>query len=408
MARPPILGLDVGSNTVRAVVAEPTTRGQMVVKQVISRRSRGLRRGVVVETNEVADTLREVFTEVAKVSKPALRNIYLGVNGADVRTQSSRGIIAVSRANSEIYQDDIDRVIQASGAVNSSSNRVTLHTLTKEFVVDGINGVNNPLGMVGARLEVVSYLVEAFEPAVKSLMHCVELNRGSVSALILNPLAAAQAVLNKSQKELGVVLADIGYNTTGLAVYEEDKLLHTKVLGVGAGHITSDLAVALKVPVEAAEKIKIDHGFALASGVQAKETIDLSQVDQTLKGNPSRRFVAEVIESRLAEICELINDELKSIGKEGHLPGGAVLVGGGAKMPGIVELFRNDLKLSTKVGYAGAEKFGTISPNIADVLENPEYATVLGLAFWDRELNKDSVSQIKSGLVSRIVKIFLP
>lgn len=408
MAQTPILGLDIGSNTVRAVVAEPTVHGQIIVRHSLARRSKGMRKGVVSDTPEVMVVLRDIFDEVGRISRPALKNIYLGVNGTDVKTQLSRGIIAVSRANSEIYKDDINRVIQASEAVNISSNRMILHTMTREFMVDGVSDINDPEGMSGARLEVVSFLVEAFEPAVKNLIKCVESSKGGISALILNPLAAAQAVLNKSQKELGVVLIDIGYNTTGVAVYEEEKLLHTKVLGVGAGHITSDLAVALKVPVEIAEKIKLEYGYASAKDVPSKESIDLGKIDDTLKGSPSKKFVAEVIESRLSEICELVNNELKSIGKDGHLPGGAVLVGGGAKMPGIAELFKNELKLSTKVGFSGQERFGTISPGTADILENPEYAAVLGLAFWNRELDKDGRGRIKNNFINRILKSFLP
>ncbi len=408
MAQTPILGLDIGSNTVRAVVAEPTVRGQIVIRHSLTRRSKGVRKGVISDAGETMAILEDIFDEIGRISKPALKNIYLGVNGTDVKTQLSRGIIAVSRANSEIYKDDISRVIQASEAVNISSNRMILHTMTREFIVDGVNNINDPEGMSGARLEVVSFLVEAFEPAVKNLIRCVESSNGGISALILNPLAAAQAVLNKSQRELGVALIDIGYNTTGLAVYEEEKLLHTRVLGVGAGHITSDLAVALKVPVEIAEKIKLEYGYASAKDAPSKESIDLSKVDDTLKGNPSKRFVAEVIESRLSEICELVNNELKSIGKDGHLPGGAVIVGGGAKMPGIVEFFKNELKLSTKVGFSGQERFGTVSPSIADILENPEYATVLGLAFGNRELDKDSRGRTKNNFISRILKSFLP
>ncbi len=408
MAHTPILGLDIGSDTVRAVVAEPTIHGQMVVRQSITRRSKGMRKGVVNEAGEVAETVGDILDEVGKISKPALRNIYLGINGANIKTQLSRGIIAVSRANSEIYKDDVARVMQAAEAVSHSSNREILHNVTREFIVDGMGDVRNPEGMSGARLEVVSYIIEAFKPALDTLVRCVEINKGGVTAIMLNPLAAANAVLNKSQKELGVVLIDIGYNTTGLAIYEEDKLLHTKILGVGAGHITSDLAVALKVPIDVAEKIKLEHGYASSKDVPSKESIDLSKIDESMKGTPSKKFVAEVIESRLSEICELVNNELKSIGKEGHLPGGAVLVGGGAKTPGITELFKNELKLSTKVGFSGQERFGTISPNTADILENPEYATVLGLAFSTKELEQENGSRIKNGFISRILKSLLP
>ncbi len=386
MAQSLILGLDIGSDKVKAVIAEPTAEGRVVLHAGITRPSRGVRRGVVVDMEAAVAVVGDVLQEVKQLSKTALRNVYLRVGGSDVRTQTSRGITAVARANAEIHRDDIDRVTRASEAVNLPSNRMVIHTLKQEFIVDGVGDIQDPMGMVGARLEVISLIVDAFQPAVANLSKCVELAGGSIGALIFGPTASASSVLTHNQKELGVIMIDIGYGTTGIAVYEEDKLLHTKVYPFGAGHITSDLAIALKIPVETAEKVKLSYGYALASEVSSKDKIDLGKIDHEAKGVPSRKFIAEVIESRLSEIYEMVNKELASIGKERKLPAGAVLTGGGAKMPGIVELAKRELKLSTQIGLPNRASFESGSSGMVEFLESPEYASVLGLILWNREI----------------------
>lgn len=387
MAREQILSLDVGSNTIKAAVAESTKGAKITLQAGLVKPSRGLRRGVVVDMEEAAGAVNAVLQDIKQVSRSAIKNIYLSIGGADVHTQVSRGIVAVSRASAEIYKDDVDRVIQASEAVNLPPNRMILHTITREFIVDGVSDIQEPLGMVGARLEVISFVIDGFQPAVKNLIKCIELAGGSVSGIIFSPLSSALAVLTRNQKELGTVLIDIGYGTTGIAVYEENKLLHTKVLPVGAGHVTTDLAIALKVPVEVAEKLKISYGYAISKEVSNKESIDLAKIDVNVKGTPSRRFVSEVIESRLTEICELVNNELRLLGKAAKLPAGAVLVGGGAKMPGIVDLVKSELKLSTQIGLPSPARFEAVLPETVEFLESPEYVTNLGLILWSEALS---------------------
>jgi cell division protein FtsA len=408
MAQNEVLGLDVGSNTIKAVVVEETPAGKMILRAGSIRPSRGLRRGVVADMDDAASSINSVLQEVKQFSRPALKNIYLSIGSSDVHSQISRGIIAVARANSEIYKDDEARVIQASEAVNLPSNRMILHTLTREFIVDGIGDIRDPIGMVGARLEVISMIIDAFQPAVKNLVKCVELAGGSVAGLIFSPLSSALSVLTKNQKELGVILIDIGYGTTGIAIYEENKLLYTRIFPIGAGHITNDLAVALKIPVEAAEKLKLSYGYALSKEVSSKESVDLKKVDMNLKGNPLRKYIAEIIEARLVEICELINNELKLIGKAGHLPAGAVLSGGGAKMPGIVELFKEELKLCTQIGMPQPEIFEPGTPEITEFLEEPEYASVLGLALWSQMLHPRRSSSFDGNAIIKFFRNFLP
>lgn len=407
MAKNQILGLDVGSGSLKAVVAEATDDNKLSLLYSVERPSRGLRKGVVVDMEDAASALSAVLQEIKTFSKSALNNIYLSVGSADIHSQISRGIIAVSRASSEIHRDDTQRAIQASEAVHLPANRMVLHTITREFIVDGVGDIRDPLGMVGARLEVVSVVIDAFEPAVKNLIKCVELVHGSVAGLIFSPLASSLSVLTKNQKELGVVLADIGYGTTGVSVYEENKLLYTNVFPVGAGHITNDLAVALKIPVEAAEKLKVAYGYAVSKEVAMRENVDLKKIDLNLKGSPSRKYIAEIIEARLSEICELINNELRLIGKAGRLPGGVVLAGGGSKLPGVVELVRDELKMSSQIGLPRQEFFKS-NEAVLDIMEAPEYVAVLGLLLWARELRPADRPIMNGNFAMKFLKNLLP
>ena len=407
MAQQQILGLDIGSDTIKAVIAEPIDDGKILLKAGFRRPSRGLRKGVVVDMENATNAVGGLLDKVREVSKGALKNIYLRVGGSDVRVQSSRGITAVARANSEIYKDDVDRVVQASEAVNLPPNRMILHTIKKEFIVDGVGDIQDPLGMTGSRLEVLSLIVDAFQPTIRNLSKCVELAGGSIGGLVFGPLASSEALLTDNQKELGVVSVDIGYGTTGIAVYEENKLLHTRVFPVGAGHITNDLAIALKVPVEVAEKVKLSYGYALSRGASNKETVELQKLDPNVKGSPSRKFISEVIESRLSEICELVGSDLRAIDKERPLPAGIVITGGGAKLPGVAELFKDELRLATQIGFPRDKIFETESQAMLEFVESPEYALVLGLVLSSRQAQGKRIS-INGGGVAKFFKSFLP
>ena len=407
MAQSQILGLDIGSHTIKAVVAEPSANGKILLRFGFRRPSRGLRKGVVVDMESATKAVIELFDKVREESKSSLKNIYLRVGGADVRVQNSRGITAVSRANSEIYKDDVDRVVQASEAINLPPNRMILHTVKREFIVDGVGDIHDPLGMVGARLEVLSLIIDAFSPTIRNLSKCVELAGGSIGGLVFGPIASATSLLTDNQKELGVLSIDIGYGTTGIAVYEENKLLHTRVFPVGAWHITNDLAIALKIPVEVAEKVKLKYGYASARGSSNKEKVDLQKIDASIKGSPSRKFISEVIESRLSEICELINNDLRAIDKDRKLPAGVVITGGGAKLPGVADLFKDELRLATQVGLAHSSLFEMESQSMLEFLESPEYALVLGLVSSSDQMKSRRISSNWSGIPD-FIKKFLP
>ncbi len=400
-----ILGLDVGTHTIKAAVAEVKKNGELNLVYLSKSPSAGLRRGAVHDITEATQKIGIVLSEIKKNYKDALDNIVLSVGTADVKIQPSIGVVAVSRADYEIFRDDIERAVQSSQAINLPPNRMVLHHLISEYIVDGVRDIRDPLGMIGNRLEVGSLIIDAFAPMVKNLTRCVEVLGGNLSGIILGTIAAAEAVLSRRQKELGVVVVDIGFATTGMVVYEEGKLLHTAILPFGSGHITNDLAIGLKAPIEVAEAIKLSFGSAIVKDSGSRDSIDVARIDPRLKGIVSKKLVSEIIETRLAEIFELVNNELKSIERAGKLPAGVVLVGGGAKMPGIVELAKQELKLPAQVAIPDMSKLTVVNGELGLQVEDPEYAPVLGLLLYSREINPTN-RKLTNGFTNLFRKIF--
>jgi len=377
-----ITGLDIGASNIKAVVGQVSENGRISVLRVFKSPSMGMRKGVIDDFSEMSRSINQIFGEIKNFSRQALKNIYVNIEGCDIHTQFSRGIVAVSRADFEIHKDDIDRAVQASQSVKLLSNRTVLHAIIKEYIVDGINDIRDPLGMIGNRLEVDSLIIDVFDPALKNLNKCVESAGGNVSGLIFSPLASARSVLSKNQKDLGVVLVDIGSSTTGICVYEENKLIHAAVLPIGSGNVTNDLAIVLKTSIVAAEVIKLSFGSALAKEVSGKETIDLRKIDSNAKNTTTKKRVAEIVGTRLAEIFEFVNNELKSIGKAGQLPGGVMLVGGGSKIAGIVDLAKQELKLPAQIGIPETSSLEIASGELNLQVEDPEFACSVGLMIW--------------------------
>jgi cell division protein FtsA len=321
--------------------------------------------------------------------------------------QVSRGIVAVSRADAEIYQDDIDRAVRASQAVNLPQNRMIVHTLMREFVVDGVGDITDPLGLSGSRLEVQSVIVDAFSPHVKNLIRSVELAGGEISGLVFAPLVAARAALSKRQRDLGAILVDIGFGTTGMSVYEENKLIGVVKFPIGSGNISNDLGIGLKVPIDAAEEIKLEYGNAVGRDVGAKELVDITKFVPDAKSPVSRRFIADIIESRMGEIFDLVNAELKSYRKFAELPGGVVIVGGGAKLPGITDLAKQDMRLSAQIGSTLAEEWVDEGGAFKEYLEDPEFVNALGLVLWGADASGwDKGGRSGGSMVNQIRGVF--
>lgn len=379
-----ITGLDIGTSSLRVVVAE--CRGSRpVIVYAKEDHSFGIRKGAVIDLGEASQAINHALAEVKKISKAALKNIYVSIGTPQAKLQTSRGIVAVSRADAEIYQDDIDRAVRASRAVNLPQNRMIIHTLVREFMVDGVGDIIDPLGLSGSRLEVQSLIIDAFSPHVKTLIRAVELAGGDVSGLVYGPIAATYAALSKRQRDLGTALVDIGFGTTGLCVYEENRLVGVAKFPVGAGNLSNDLAVGLKIPVDAAEEVKLHYGYAYSKEVPQKESVDLKKFSDDAKGAVSRKFIAEIVESRLEEIFDLANAELKLMERYGQLPGGVVLVGGGAKLPGLTELVKQEMKLSAQIGFTLTDEWEENGSGFKEYLEDPEFVGAFGLVLWGLE-----------------------
>jgi cell division protein FtsA len=410
MAQSFITALDIGSQNIKAAVAELGRDGQLVLVKLIKMPSQGVRKGVIDDVADATRSVNQIFGELKKFDKGALKNIFLSIGSSDVKLQASKGIVAVSRADSEIQRDDIERVTEASQAIKLKNNRLILHALVQEYIVDDVGDIRDPLGMVGNRLEASSLIIDAFEPNVKGFSRVVEATGGSIGGLVFSPLAAAQAVLTKNQKELGGAVVDIGFGKTGLAVYEENKLVYAKVLPFGSGNITNDLAIGLKIPVHAAESVKLSLGIALAKEAPARETVDLKKFDAGAKKAVSRRVIAEIVEQRLAEIFEFVDNELKAIGKSGKLPSGVVMTGGGSKLPLIVDLARRDLKMNAQIGVPDLSSSATLSSDLAIEAEDPELACVFGLLRYgyDQLHGEETSLFTGGGFFKKFLKNFIP
>jgi cell division protein FtsA len=357
-----VTGLDIGSSSIKCVVAEEKKDGTLSVLAAVRRPSVGLRRGMLVDVEDATKILRETVVDLQKISKRATQDVYVNVNGEHIKPRASRGVVVVSRADQEIQEDDIERALTSSKAVRLTPNYLVLHNIAREFVVDEVGDIHNPLGMTGNRLEVSTLIIEAFSPQVNILVKTLERVGVRVGGLIYSPLAAARAVLSKRQRDLGAVMIDFGFGSTSIAVFEEGKVLHAKTLPVGVGHVTNDIAVGLKTSVDAAEKIKLTYGFAISREISRRDSVNLSEFDPSNPGEISKKFIAEIIEIRLAEILDLVNNELKSVGRYGELPGGAVITGGGMKIAGMAELVRRELKLPVQAGFPDLSNFEILNP----------------------------------------------
>lgn len=390
-----LVGLDVGTTAIRVVIGKKDVPGQPPsIIGVGEARAQGIRRGMIVDIEEAVSSISQALEKSERMTGIPIDHAVVSVNGGHVSCLESHGVIAVSRADGEITENDIVRVIDASQAIQIPTNREILHVIPKEFIVDGQDGIKDPVGMTGIRLEADSQIIEASIPFIKNLTKCVMQAGIDVDDLVLAPLATAQAVLTKRQKELGVVLIEMGGGTTGLVVFEEGELLHAAILPIGSDHITNDLAIGLRCAVDVAELVKLEYGAAQPGGVKKDEEINLGKIQKGEEGKISRHHVAEIIEARLEEIFELVNKTLKSIGRDGQLPAGAILTGGGAKLRGITELAKKELRLPVQIGFP--QNISTI----IDRVDDPAYATAVGLVLWAN----DFLAQNPKAGLSRFAK----
>jgi cell division protein FtsA len=380
-----ITGLDVGSYKVRAVMAafRPAPRNgdkdPLSWLQIIgtgSSEGNGVRRGIVVDIGDVAQAIRQAINQAQHIGGFSSKQVIAGINGAHLESKPSQGVVAVARADREITKSDVERAVRAAEAISTSQNREIIQVIARSFNIDSEKGIQNPVGMSGVRLEVNGLVITVASPFLKNLVKSVERAGLEVDELAPGPLAAAEAVLNKKQKELGVMVLDLGAETTSLAVYEEGEVVHLKVIPAGSNLITSDIAIGIRTDLDTAESVKIKYGSALPESIRKTETVDLSELGLDEKIRVRRQEIANIIEARLKEFFALVNQELGLVGRRGFLPAGVVLVGGGAKLPGVLELAKNELELPVQIGFPRELK------GLIDRVTDPAYVKAVGLVIW--------------------------
>ncbi|OGB74944.1 cell division protein FtsA, partial [candidate division Kazan bacterium RIFCSPHIGHO2_01_FULL_49_10] len=300
--------------------------------------------------------------------------VYISINGEHIQASNTRGVVSIARG--EVTHDDVMRAIESAQAVAMPPNREIVHVIPRMFMVDGQDNIKDPVGMTGVRLEVDAHVITGSTPFIKNLQKTVEQAGVRINSFVLSPLAASTAILSKKQRELGVAVIDIGAGTTGMVVFEDGDVYHSAVLPIGSNHITSDIAIGLRASLEVAEAVKLEYGMASPVTLSERDQIDLSKFDKSEDQTVSRRYVAEIIQDRLAEIFLLVKTELRKVGRDGMLPCGAVLVGGGSKLPGIAEAAKDHLSLPASIGFP-IELRGVV-----DRLDDPRFATGIGLMMW--------------------------
>jgi len=411
MAKPYIItGLDIGSGFIKMLsVSKKLGDDDFEILGYEQTSSLGIRKGVVIDTSRVAETIFSLAEKIGQKSGHKIDRVYAGTGGSHIFCTSSRGLVSVSRADQKISEEDIDRVLKAAKAISLSSNKEIIEIFPKEFIVDGESGVKEALGMQGVRLEAETLLLGGFSPYFKNSSSTVLKSGLQLNDLILSSLAASRAVLSDREKELGVCVLDIGAGTTDMTVFEEGGLIHAAVFPVGSGYITNDIAICLKTDIDIAEKIKLEFGNCSPFNKKGKEKkikIDLVSEEENNSFSFSKKELAKIIEARVSEIFSLVGKELKKISKQGMLPAGVVLTGGGAKLVGIKELARKELKLPCRIGYSRI--------SYSNIKEDPSLSTLCGLILEgiDSEENQTISSSNSEGgfknKLKRMFKIFIP
>ncbi len=375
-----IVGIDVGSTKICALVGESGSDGTLRIVGVGVAPSRGIKRGVVVNVSDASEAIGASIEKAERSSGYQIARAFVSLAGTHVNAVNSRGVVAVARGERGIAPEDIDRAVEAARAIAIPTDREVLHVIPRGYMVDGQDGVRDPIGMTGFRLEVEAHIVTGATSSIHNLLKCVEGAHVAVDALVLDSIASGEATLTDTEKEMGVALADIGGGTTDIAIFIDGSVWHTSILGVGGNHITNDVAVGLRVPADTAERVKIDHGHARYQTIDPAESIEVEGFGDGGQTRVARRDIAEIVEARAEEIFSLILQEVKRSGYDGLLPAGLVISGGTAQLRGLRELGRQVMSMPVRVG-GPHDLIGLV-----DTISTPAYATSVGLLKWgDRQ-----------------------
>ncbi len=366
-----IVGLDIGTSKVVAIVGEINPEGRLEIIGLGSHASKGLKKGVVVNIDSTVQSIQRAIEEAELMGGCQIQSVFAGIAGNHIRSMGSHGIVAIR--DREVFQPDIDRVIDAAQAVAIPADQKILHILPQEFIIDSQEGVKEPLGMSGVRLEAKVHLVTCAVNAAQNIEKCIKQCGLGVDDIILEQLASSYSVLTDDEKDLGVCLVDIGGGTSDIAIFTEGAIKHTAVIPIAGDQVTNDVAMALRTPTQNAEEIKIKYACALASMAGENETIKVPSVGEREDRSLSRQALAEVVEPRYEELFTLIQTELRRSGFEELIAAGIVLTGGTSKMEGVVELAEEIFHMPVSIG-----KPKNVS-GLSDIVRNPIYATAVGL-----------------------------
>lgn len=388
-----IVGLDIGTSKVVAIVGQKNDDGEIEVVGIGSHQSRGLKRGVVVNIETTVQAIQRAIEEAELMAGCRIHSVFAGIAGSHIRSMNSHGIVAVRER--EVVQADLERVLDAAQAVAIPADQKVLHVIPQEYVIDNQEGVKEPLGMSGVRLEAKVHLVTCAVNAWQNIEKCVKRCALEVDEIILEQLASSYAVLTEDEKELGVCIVDIGGGTTDIAIFTGGAIRHTAVIPIAGDQVTNDIAMALRTPTQNAEEIKIKYACALTQLAGAEETIKVSGVGDRPARDLSRQALAEVVEPRYEELFTLIQSELRRSGYEDLVAAGIVLTGGTASMEGVTELaeeiFHMPVRLAVPQGVTG----------LSDVVNNPIYSTGVGLllyGFKQQELGSGTARRAEQSL----------
>lgn len=404
------VGIDVGSTKIITCVGK-FENGTTDIIGIGKSINQGIRKGVIVDIEETVSAISSSLGEAERMAGFQIESAIIGISGAHIEAEESKGVIAVSRPDGEITDEDAKRAIEAARAIPNKPNREVLHVMPRTFIIDGQESIKDPTGMNGIRLEVDANIISTSTNAIKSLSRAIDQAGLHVEEVVFSPLATTRVLLSKRQMDIGVILIDLGASTTSFAVYEEGDLIHCGVIPIGSTHITNDIAIGLRTNIDIAEVIKTKYGYAIPDKVAEKEEIELNKIDKNEQGTANIKYVSEIIEARLNEIFLMIKDELREINRDGTLPAGIVLTGGGTKIDGVVELAKATMCLPAQVGKPIMEISGLV-----DKLDDPVYSTSIGLMLWGKDKTGGGNSfdfDVKSfnGLLGKVrsaFKNFLP
>ena len=388
-----IVGLDIGTSKVVALVAEVDADGQIEIIGMGSHPSRGMKKGVVVNIESTVQSVQRAIEEAELMAGCQIDSVYVGIAGSHVRSLNSHGIVAIK--DGEVIEADLERVLDAAQAVAIPADQKILHILPQEYVIDNQEGIREPLGMSGVRLEAKVHLVTCAVNAAQNIEKCIKRCGLSVDEVILEQVASSYSVLTDDERELGVCMVDIGGGTSDIAIFTEGSIRYTGVIPIAGDQVTNDIAMALRTPTQYAEEIKIKYACALTQLASADETIKVPSVGDRPPRDLSRQSLAEVVEPRYDELFTLVQAELRRSGFEDLIPAGIVLTGGTSKMEGVVELAEEIFNMPVRIGAPSRVK------GLTDIVRNPIYSTAVGLleygAVHSRQSNARSRSAQSNG-----------